>query len=117
MDKEKQIQEMADVIATHTSFDTMWDECTASASALYTAGYRKMPDNIGDLSDGYHTFNELYRLTSSGRDSILSLALALPSSSCRSVLKKVQPLQVSLFNTVQPLSFLNAQTFISCPPK
>lgn len=27
---------------------------------LYRAGYRKIPDNIGDFSDGYHTFNELY---------------------------------------------------------
>ena len=23
-------------------------------------GYRRIPDNIGDFSDGYHTFNELY---------------------------------------------------------
>ena len=30
------------------------------AERLYNAGYRKMPDNIGDFSDGYHTFNELY---------------------------------------------------------
>lgn len=30
------------------------------AEALYNAGYRKMPENMGDFSDGYHTFNELY---------------------------------------------------------
>ena len=60
MSRDKQIEEIADIIATHTSFDTMWDECTASAIALYNAGYRKIPENIGDFSDGYHTFNELY---------------------------------------------------------
>ena len=27
---------------------------------LYNAGYRKLPKNIGEFSDGYHTFNELY---------------------------------------------------------
>ena len=27
---------------------------------VYSADYRKMPENIGDFSDGYHTFNELY---------------------------------------------------------
>ena len=30
------------------------------AEYIYNAGYRKIPDNIGDFSDGYHTFNELY---------------------------------------------------------
>lgn len=30
------------------------------AEKLYNAGYRKIPDNIGEFSDGYHTFNELY---------------------------------------------------------
>lgn len=30
------------------------------AEIIYDAGYRKIPDNIGDFSDGYHTFNELY---------------------------------------------------------
>lgn len=33
---------------------------TKEATALYNAGYRKIPDNIGEFSDGYHTFNELY---------------------------------------------------------
>ena len=35
---------------------TILDDC----ESLYNAGYRKMPENIGDFSDGYHTFNELY---------------------------------------------------------
>lgn len=30
------------------------------AKTLYSKGYRKIPDNIGEFSDGYHTFNELY---------------------------------------------------------
>lgn len=30
------------------------------ASQFYSKGYRKIPDNIGEFSDGYHTFNELY---------------------------------------------------------
>ena len=36
--------------------------CTALkyTRLLREAGYRKMPDNIGEFSDGYHTFNELY---------------------------------------------------------
>ncbi len=32
----------------------------AMAESLYEADYRKMPENIGEFSDGYHTFNELY---------------------------------------------------------
>ena len=32
----------------------------ALALACYDAGYRKLPENIGEFSDGYHTFNELY---------------------------------------------------------
>ena len=31
-----------------------------AAKHLAAIGYRKLPDNIGDFSDGYHTFNELY---------------------------------------------------------
>ena len=27
---------------------------------LYKMGYRKLPKNLGEFSDGYHTFNELY---------------------------------------------------------
>ena len=30
------------------------------AKKLYSGGCRKLPDNMGDFSDGYHTFNELY---------------------------------------------------------
>ena len=30
------------------------------AMCLCAAGYRRIPDNIGEFSDGYHTFNELY---------------------------------------------------------
>lgn len=30
------------------------------AEEIYNAGYRKMPENMGEFSDGYHTFNELY---------------------------------------------------------
>ena len=33
---------------------------TMYAKELYWYGYRKIPDNIGEFSDGYHTFNELY---------------------------------------------------------
>ena len=44
MSKEKQIEEMADIIAEHTTFDTMWDECTDSATAIYNAGYRKQSE-------------------------------------------------------------------------
>ena len=32
----------------------------ALASMLYGEGYRKIPADIGQFSDGYHTFNELY---------------------------------------------------------
>ena len=51
---EKQIEEMAKVICENI------DRIDGLAEALYNAGYRKMPDNIGEFSDGYHTFNELY---------------------------------------------------------
>jgi hypothetical protein len=30
------------------------------ATRAYRADYRKIPENIGEFSDGYHTFNELY---------------------------------------------------------
>ena len=30
------------------------------AEALYKGNYRKIPSDIGEFSDGYHTFNELY---------------------------------------------------------
>lgn len=44
MMKEKQIEEMAEIIGDNTEFDTMWDEIEASAEALYNAGYRKVPE-------------------------------------------------------------------------
>jgi hypothetical protein len=63
---EKQIEEMARTLCGekeqscaecemcyHCEF---WCEC----SVLHHAGYRKLPENIGEFSDGYHTFNELY---------------------------------------------------------
>lgn len=70
IDKE-QIQEIAKIISEAcngikcSDCETSGNEVSAcidvkSAEALYNAGYRKMPDNIGDFSDGYHTFNELY---------------------------------------------------------
>lgn len=31
-----------------------------TAEKLSAKGYRKLPENIGEFSDGYHTFNELY---------------------------------------------------------
>ena len=37
----------------YTDYDTM-------AQKMVSRGYRRIPDNIGDFSDGYHTFNELY---------------------------------------------------------
>jgi hypothetical protein len=64
MSKEKQIEEMAKAICEHyvkggcgRCPDCF---CDGDALKLYNAGYRKLPDNIGDFSDGYHTFNELY---------------------------------------------------------
>lgn len=37
------------------------DPCPGTvAEALQLENYRKIPDNIGEFSDGYHTFNELY---------------------------------------------------------
>lgn len=44
MNRDKQIEEMAEIIGQTTDFDTMWDEIYASANALYTAGYRKSTD-------------------------------------------------------------------------
>lgn len=35
-------------------------DCEKLAAYLLTEGYHKMPENIGEFSDGYHTFNELY---------------------------------------------------------
>ena len=41
MSRDKQIEEMAEIICQNTEFDTMWDEIYDSANALYNAGYRK----------------------------------------------------------------------------
>ena len=41
MNRDKQIEEMKQIIYENTEFDTMWDEIEASAKALYNAGYRK----------------------------------------------------------------------------
>ena len=56
MSKEKQIEELLNELIRTNGYGTL----NAVANHLYEAGYRKMPDNIGDFSDGYHTFNELY---------------------------------------------------------
>ena len=73
MSKEKQmIEEMAKDLCQNTFCSLEeWNKCKLKvgeycancrcmAERLYNAGYRKMPDNIGEFSDGYHTFNELY---------------------------------------------------------
>ncbi len=56
MSKEKQIEELTNELIRTNGYGTL----RAVAEALYYAGYHKIPDNIGDFSDGYHTFNELY---------------------------------------------------------
>lgn len=38
------VYDMADIIDTNTTFDTMREDCIASAEALYKAGYRKQSD-------------------------------------------------------------------------
>lgn len=66
MNKEKQIEEMAKVLCEDCAKSstpcqhTMCDAVLQQAEVLYNAGYRKMPENMGEFSDGYHTFNELY---------------------------------------------------------
>lgn len=62
--EQKAIEEMAKVIAkTENIAKDMVGALpspTMYAKDLYWNGYRRIPDNIGELSDGYHTFNELY---------------------------------------------------------
>ena len=63
MSKEKQIDKLCNDL--NKIFDEEYRErriITAyhTAKGLYEKSYREMPDNIGDFSDGYHTFNELY---------------------------------------------------------
>lgn len=65
MSKEKQIEEMARAMCCFSE-ELACSDCSNYcffkdyAERVYNAGYRKIPDNIGDFSDGYHTFNELY---------------------------------------------------------
>lgn len=57
--KIEQIEEMASIIdrcCNGVNFDNVSD----AVVAIQNAGYRKLPENIGEFSDGYHTFNELY---------------------------------------------------------
>lgn len=71
MSREKQIEEMATILSENCGCCDNCEylgilndgiDCTEYkyADMLYNAGYRKIPDNIGDFSDGYHSFNELY---------------------------------------------------------
>lgn len=72
MSKEKQIEEMALELCrprnivkmihhrTCGNCDTSSCDIYELCVDLYNAGYRKMPENMGEFSDGYHTFNELY---------------------------------------------------------
>jgi DNA-directed RNA polymerase subunit RPC12/RpoP len=77
MNKEKQIEDLKNFLLTHDTFDCeqckecglylreedlCGDDCFAhkEAQLIFNGGYRKIPENIGEFSDGYHTFNELY---------------------------------------------------------
>ena len=44
--REKQIEEMAELICDNTGFDTMREDCVEAAEALYNAGYRKRSEWI-----------------------------------------------------------------------
>ena len=66
MNRDKQIEEMAEIINKNTEFDTMWDEIYASASALYDAGYRKASEvaraifeEIEDVLNSIGYFDEI----------------------------------------------------------
>lgn len=55
----KQVEELAQDLWRNTLIHS--DElCEEVAEYIVSADYRKLPENIGDFSDGYHTFNELY---------------------------------------------------------
>lgn len=61
MSREKQIEEIRkDIFAAFGGYAKWEEDWQSLAEAIYNAGYRKMPENIGEFSDGYHTFNELY---------------------------------------------------------
>lgn len=58
MTENEHIEEMAAVIEMGRMMSA---SSNLIAETLFTDnGYRKIPDNIGEFSDGYHTFNELY---------------------------------------------------------
>lgn len=62
--EKQEIDEMAKVIegTEKIAMDSVGvpPSPTMYAKDLYWHGYRRIPDNIGEFSDGYHTFNELY---------------------------------------------------------
>lgn len=64
--EKKVIEEMANVICAacaireNCMLENVCRSTLQESEALYNARYRRMPDNIGEFSDGYHTFNELY---------------------------------------------------------
>ena len=51
MSKEKQIEEMAEIICQNTECDTTWNEVYGSANALYNAGYRKASEVAKEVLD------------------------------------------------------------------
>lgn len=64
--KQQQILQMAkDICRVKLNCNDVCNPISACDALKYAeraveAGYCKIPDNIGDFSDGYHTFNELY---------------------------------------------------------
>jgi hypothetical protein len=66
--KEKQVAELIETLCKNCGVIYEREQCALvdncpviqEAEFLYDTGYRKIPDNIGDFTDGYHTFNELY---------------------------------------------------------
>lgn len=68
MSGQKQIEEMAKELCHAPTCEvkknggTCYKYCKAYIYAFraINADYRKLPENIGEFSDGYHTFNELY---------------------------------------------------------
>ena len=65
-EKQQKILEMAkDICRVKLNCNDVCNPISACDALKYAeraveAGYCKIPDNIGDFSDGYHTFNELY---------------------------------------------------------
>ena len=60
MSREKQIEEMAEIICQNTECDTTWNEVYDSANALYNAGYRKASDveDWKEIAEGYQKMFE-----------------------------------------------------------